>query len=252
MRFNCTFNTTLGQKGNLNYIPSYLSLMDLLEEAIKYTKEEFTPGNSNKLSEEQEVIAKYSKVFSLSHIDDLQWEEFHEFMFFSNNHHWKSLQRHAGKLKPNFDKLKIALKILLNEDMPIGERLKRTISADAENKVAGLGPALATAILKVSFPEKYAVYNDKVEEAVNLIQDNKYSKNNFAEQYEDFNRYANDLAKQHGISLWELDWAWLYITEYSKENNDTSHGGPNDGGESKSGKSVMYNEDPETNTMLFC
>lgn len=224
--------------------------MDLINEAINHTKKEFGPGNSDKLSTEKEVIARYSKVFITSHINDLQWEEFHGFMLFSNNHHWSSLQRSSGALKANFDKLKIALKILLNEDMPIEERLQRTVSVDGENKVTGLGPALVTAILTVAFPEKYAVYNSTVEKAINLIQDNMYSKNYFARQYENFNEYANNLAKEYSISLWELDWAWYFINSQFKEDKNTipivsKIGLPNEEEELNSGKIVMDNEDLE-------
>ena len=222
--------------------------MDLLEEAIEDTKEKFSPGNSGKfLSEESEVIDRYGKIFSLSHIDDLQWGEFHGFLLYEkHNKHWKNLQRRSPK-EADFDKLKMALKILLNEDMPIGERLRDTVSTKGKNKVPGLGPAVVTAILTVVFPQKYAVYNGTVVDAMNLIQNEKYSRetNYFVEHYEEFNKYANDLAKQHGISLWELDWAWLYITEHPRKHPDIPVNGSNDDKKSKSGKSVMYNEDPD-------
>ena len=194
--------------------------MSLLEDAIKYTKEQFSVANSEELSQEREFIDKYSKVFSLSHIDDLQWKEFHDFLKEEYKKPWSLLYLYSTKLEANFDKLKIVLKILLDESKPIGERLRETVSDKGKFKVPKFGPAVATAILIVVFPEKYAVYNGTVVEAMNLIQNATYSttRNYFAEHYEEFNKYANDLAKQHGISLWELNWAWQYITEHPEEN----------------------------------
>ncbi len=225
--------------------------MDLLEEAIKYTKEQFNPSNSNKLlSQEKEVINMYGTIFSPSHIDGLQWEKFHDFLLFDNNTHWPGLPRNGPK-QTDFDKLKIALKILLDENKQIGERLMKTVSDNGENKVYGLGPAVATAILIVVFPEKYAVYNGTVVEAMNSIQnEKKYSRdrNYFVKHYEEFNKYANDLAKQHGISLWELDWAWYYIANHPEDKGTSpsvSNVGSSNDIASNSDKIVMYNEDPE-------
>ena len=228
--------------------------MGLLEDAIKNTKERFSLENSEELAQEQAVIAEYSKVFSPDHIDDLQWGKVHDFLIKSKNNHWDDLQRNSGILEANFDKLKIALKILLDESLPIRERLRETVSARGEFKAPGMAEALATAILTVVFPKKYAVYNGKVVKALDLIHNKKYPKNHFVDQYEEFNKYANDLAKQNGISLWELDWVWLYITEHYKgedkeENKDENKDKPtnvsNDDKKSNSGKSFMYNEDPE-------
>ena len=226
--------------------------MGLLEDAIKNTKERFSIANSEELSQEHEVIDKYSKVFSPDHIDDLQWEEVYGFLSSKeNNKHWTGLQRNRSTLENNFDKLKIALKILLDESKPIGERLRETIHAKGEFKAPGMAEALATAILTVVFPKKYAVYNGKVVEAANLIWNKKYSTeaNFVVEHYEEFNKYANDLAKQHDISLWELDWVWLYITKHYKrkdkgEDTDKPTKASNYDKKLNLDRSFMYNEDP--------
>ncbi len=226
--------------------------MSLLEDAIKNTKERFSIADSEALSQEHEVIDKYSKIFSPSYIDDLQWKKFQDFLSEDENHHWPHYERLGPQLEANFDKLKIALKILLDESKPIGERLKETVSDKGEFKVQNFGPAVATAILTVVFPKKYAVYNETVVKAMNSIQnEKKYSRdrNYFVQHYEEFNKYANDLAKQHGISLWELDWVWYYIIKHPGGNPDTSQNGSNIGSSndiaSNSDKIGTYNEDPD-------
>ena len=212
--------------------------MNLVESAAKFTKNEFKPTNKQDLRKiEKEVISKYKAIFTLDHIDKLEWEEFRGFTKFSNNRHWSNLHRYNGALEADFARLKVALKLLLDEKIPIKERLERTVSLDGSEKVTGFGPALATAILTVAFPTKYAVYNNPVERAVNRVQSKKYSKSYFAEQYEEFNRYANKIAKDSGLTLWEMDWAWFYVNNnYKKYNLE-----PN---EERSGKSGDNNNSP--------
>lgn len=186
--------------------------MGLLEDAIAHTKKEFSPDNKeNLLGTEESVIKKYKAIFNLEHIKILKWEEFRSFTLFANNQHWSNMHRYNWALEADFERLKEALKVLLNEDIPITKRLKETVSIEGSLKVTGFGPALATAILTVAFPERYAVYNNVVEEAINKIQDKKYSKSKFAEQYEGFNRYVNELAKKNGITFWEMDSSWFFI-----------------------------------------
>ena len=56
------------------------------------------------------------------------------------------------------------------------------------------------------------------------------------------------MAKQHGISLWELDWAWYYIANHPEDKGTSpsvSNVGSSNDIASNSDKIVMYNEDPE-------
>ena len=212
-------------------------IMGVLDDGIAKAKKDFAPGSENKRTE-KEVIDKFGKIFSKNHIDELTWDEFRDFTLYKHNHHWTNMNRSNGFLKRDFKILKEALKVLLDETLPINERLKKTLPKDAPLKAEGTGPALFTSILTVSFPQKYAVYNNTTINAANSVLPNEnFSKPNFIDEYEHFNEITKDIANKNGLTLWEMDWVWDYIirtqsgdvgTDSSDEEN--SREGVNEGG----------------------
>ncbi len=185
--------------------------MDLLTKAIERVKNEFTPGSDRK-SVEQEVIKEFGEIFSLGNIDKLTWEEFRKFTLFKYNHHWSNMFRYNKFLKRDFDTLKEAIKVILDESIPIKERLEKTLPKDAPLKAEGTGPAIITSILTVAYPEKYAVYNNTTISAANKVFTGEhFSRESFIEEYEHYNKVVSELAKNNGLTLWEMDWVWSYI-----------------------------------------
>ncbi len=199
--------------------------MGLLEDGVKHAKKLFTQGSEN-LADEMSVIRKYSQIFNLKTIEDLTWEQLYGFTLWRNNKHWTNLQRENSKLKNNFEKVKGALRQLLNEDISITERLILTIPSEAKYKADGLGPAIVTAILTVAFPDKYMVFNNTVIAAINALQEmgeldtglGEIKKYKFIEQYDPLNRLVVGIAKKHGLSLWQMDWVWFYVIDFLNEN----------------------------------
>lgn len=197
--------------------------MGILEDAINETKKDFSKEENKK--NEREVIEKFGKIFNLNHIDELSWDEFRDFTLFKNNHHWRNMQRANGVLKRDFNILKEALKVLLNENLPIKDRLEKTLPKDAPLKAEGTGPAIFTAILTVAFPNKYAVYNNITIKATNLVfKDEHFSRNHFIDEYEHFNKKANEIAKKNAITLWEMDWVWSHIGMGEQTATETEQG----------------------------
>ena len=185
--------------------------MNLLDEAIENAKKKFAPGSENKKIE-KEVIEVFGKIFSTSHIDELTWEEFRNFTLDKYNHHWTNMFRYNGFLKRDFNVLKQALKVLLDEKIPIDERLRKTLPGDAPLKAEGTGPALFTSILTVAYPHRYAVYNNTTVKSTNLVLHGEhFSKNHFVEEYAHYNKVVTELARKNGLTLWEMDWVWGYI-----------------------------------------
>lgn len=205
--------------------------MDLLTKAIERAKKEFAPG-SEKKKIEQEVIKNFGKVFSLENIDKLTWEEFQNFTLFRYNHHWSSMSRYNSFLRRDFTKLKESLKVILDENLPIKERFEKTLPKDASLKAEGTGPAIITSILTVAYPNKYAVYNNITISAANKVLINEhFSRAHFIEEYEYYNNIVSELAKNNGLTLWEMDWVWSYIeynqvgetnTDVDDDQNDTT------------------------------
>ena len=101
---------------------------------------------------EGNVITKWSKKFNLNNIDNITKNDFN-FFNYTENHHWKNIHRYKNKI--NLDDFRNGLKILLNESKDIGERFKEAIGMVKYLKIATASP-----ILLVSNPEKYGIWNN--------------------------------------------------------------------------------------------
>lgn len=136
-----------------------------LEAIIKQAHQEWKE-NPQKAKEEQEVISKYGKMFNPKNIDNLTAKDFQHFLNYKNNKHWKSLERVGPEITRDIEKFKKTLKLLLDESVPIGERIKRIRDNKSSEYHKGFGSAYYTPILLVVYPDKYPVINKIVKYAL--------------------------------------------------------------------------------------
>ena len=156
---------------------------------------------------ETNVIKEYGEYFRSGNFD---WDIFEKFTKYDYNKEWTSLDRNNIRLKPQFDKLKNTIRRLLDESLPIQERLQDVIRGKYKVKGAKIG--IFSAILLVSYPDKYATWNSRTLDAVNGILDDDEKKfKDPARDYQRFNNFVNGIAKDNGLTLWELDWLWSRI-----------------------------------------
>jgi len=127
-----------------------------LQEAIKKTKKEYE--NVERKNEEIEVIEKYGSMFNPSNLDSLNKEDFKSFLLIKNNKHWEGIHRQGNMITQDMTKLKNALKILLDEEKPIEERLNFLFPKNKAGYIKGLGRAIVTPILMVVYPTKGCSY----------------------------------------------------------------------------------------------
>lgn len=189
----------------------------ILSDAIKKTKDFFAPNSRAKLRED-DVIEHFQEIFSPKNLDKLTWDKFEPVFDERRNFHWSGLGQAKHYFNKSVDALIPALKVLLDETIDITQRLKLTIPSGAKYKVKGSGQGIYTPILMFVYPTKYAVFNDPVSKAINkLIAEgsldlgvSSVGNYNFVEIYEKFNKFALKLAKDNGLTLWELDWMWAF------------------------------------------
>jgi hypothetical protein len=156
------------------------------------------------------VLASYRAVFAPDHLPLLTEGEFKEFLHFENNHHWTGLERKGYSLCADMPRLREALTILLDESQPIRGRLDRLTPKAAPPFMPKFGKALVTAILHVTQPDKYGVYNGTSEagmEAVGVLPSFERGAS-FSDRYVEVNKTLNELASELGIDLWTLDALW--------------------------------------------
>src|SRR3954471_13781445 len=120
---------------------AYESAVDRLRGVLEAVR---TGGNDeigNILRARDPVIARYGPIFSPEHVAVLREEDFRSFLQFKNNHHWTGINRQVTALTGRMDVLRSTLALLLNESVPIHERIDVVLGPD---RISGLGKAVAT------------------------------------------------------------------------------------------------------------
>ncbi len=148
------------------------------------------------------VLARYQPVFKMENIPMLREEDFRSFLYFENNRHWSGLYRKGLAICEDMDLLRESLTILLNPKLPLSERYNKAVS-----KIKGFGKALATAILMISSPDKYGVWNSTSEKALKQVElwHDFVRARTPGQQYEQINQLLLQLAADLRIDLWTLD-----------------------------------------------
>ncbi len=187
--------------------------MDLsLQKAIEIVKRDYQTPEA--IDIEQAVISKYGQIFNPKNLDNLTAEDFKSFLLFKNNKHWHGISRYASRITSDMTKLKNVLKLLLDESLPIKERLDKIRPKNKPPLVKGLGRAVLTPILLMVYPDKYCVYNFRVEQGLKRFGlFPSFKKESFSEEYIEINKIIKDLAKKYGLTLWQIDCLWAINPE---------------------------------------
>lgn len=170
------------------------------------------------------VYGKYKDMFRPANIKNLDIEKFLHFFNYSENEHWTGLTQNIASLAVDPKKLKDALLLLLDESIPLRERINKVTGAgNLPGMVKGFGPARLSAFLNVASQGKYGVYNRISMEGLSKIGMNPASSKGWStldlgERFAQVNDVLKDISAQYDISLWALDWVWFAIA-YPKESD---------------------------------
>jgi len=180
-----------------------------LESAVAAVKKELkeVPG---KAQLENKVINEFGRLFALENIDNITAEQFQDFCDINRNNHW-TIHRHKTNITKDMKQLKKSLKILLNESIPITDRLKRLRERTNPDYQLYLGKAYFSPILLITNPNKYPVYNDTVKKALDKLDIYKDKTSKIWKRYPEVQKIILDLAKKYNLSLWEMDWVWWKV-----------------------------------------
>ena len=159
------------------------------------------------------VIARYQEVFDPKRLAHITEEEFRGFLIPTNNQHWSGLARRGTALCGDMNRLRDGLSILLDESRPLKERLEELVPKAKPPFMKNFGKALITAILHVSHPDKYGVYNSTSEAgmvAVGAFPEFDRG-SSFADRYLKINETLLRLACELRTDLWTLDGLWWRV-----------------------------------------
>jgi hypothetical protein len=160
------------------------------------------------------VLARFQPMFSAEHITKITEEEFRSFLLLENNHHWSGLHRQGPRMCANMDQLREALAILVDETQPVADRLDRTIEM-----VSGMGKNVASAILLVTQPDRYGVWNNRSEANMKRLSIwPKFDRGeSFGSRYVKVNQILLQIQDTLQIDLWTLDALWWYLDQEESE-----------------------------------
>ena len=187
------------------------------EEAVQILKKhlnELKNGRSELYSQivqpRDEVLTRFQPVFSLDSLDQLTEAEVKDFLLFENNQHWTGLHRHGSRMCADMDTLRGAIRFVLDENQKLEMRLDKAISM-----VKGMGKAVISAILLITYPEKYGVWNNTSEGGLKELDlwprfDRGAS---FGYRYKRINQILMELAEALETDLWTLDVLWWFLKE---------------------------------------
>lgn len=190
--------------------------LEHLQRVLTRVRQGQDEGLSQIVGAQSEVLRRYQLVFSDENLPHLTREDFVGFLQYKNNRHWSGIHRHSSKITEDMDALRDALRILLDESLPLRERLDLLYPPTGGKLIQGFGPATFTPVLFVRYPKKYGVYNRPLEtglKKLGLWNDLLPSATPFSERYVKVNELLLDFARELDIDLWTLDALWWRAQE---------------------------------------
>jgi hypothetical protein len=155
--------------------------------------------------QEAEVCQYFGVIFSDKGINTLTKQDMTGFLSYRQNHRWREISRED--VTADMERLRAALRILTDAQRPIAERLNLLEPGRGEGAVKHLGKAKLTALLLVTAPKEFGVWNDYSERAlVNMgLMPEFEAGMGLGDQYNLFNMALTELSEHYRVSLWWLD-----------------------------------------------
>jgi hypothetical protein len=155
--------------------------------------------------QELEVTQYFGVIFSPKGIATLTKQDMTGFLSFRQNKRWREISKED--VTADMGRLQQALLVLVDDDLPVAERLNRLEPGRGEMAVPYLGKAKLTPILLMTQPRKYGVWNDYSERALRgmgLFPEFGEGQR-LGDQYAQVNEALVGLAERYRVSLWWLD-----------------------------------------------
>ena len=129
----------------------------------------------------------------------------HYLLVHKNNKHWRGLHRQSGRITSDMETLRSSLDLLLYGEGDIAPRFTKSLRA-----VKGMGPATASALLLVKYPDRYGVWNGTSEKGMKTLKVWPAFRHGASkgEKYVAINKVLLSLADETEMDLWTLDALW--------------------------------------------
>ena len=194
-----------------------IRLQDLLDEQKTNPDKDFLDITQNK----EKALSHFQPIFAREHISVLTREAFSSFLLIKNNHHWDSLHRVGKYLVEDMPLLREALLILLDESIPIKNRINELRPErywSSNSMVSHLGMPDLSAILLIDFPEKYGVWNNTSDAGMKAARlwESRWEKQDTGTTYCEMIDIYKALCRELNIDQWTLDVLWWVLKKKEK------------------------------------
>ena len=160
----------------------------------------------------EEALDRYGLILSPERVGGIEKERYLGFLRDENKQHTMGLGRGIS-MTEDMPRLREALAVLVDERLPLKERLDRLRPPGGEPMVKGLGPSVITAFLHFVDPDRYGILNgasERVMRRLGLYPDLPNTAS-LAERYEAVNRVLLRLATALDVDLGLLDALWWRV-----------------------------------------
>lgn len=167
------------------------------------------------VTKRDEVVGRFGPLFR--NPASLSQQDYLDFLSFQHNHHWTGLERLGRRAAQDMGNLRDAITILVDETLPISERIDTALSM-----VHGVGVGTLTPMLLLSFPDRYGVLNGTSEPEMRElgIWPTFPRGASVGKKYEVVNSALLDLASELGVDLWTMDALWWQSKLERQDNGD--------------------------------
>lgn len=161
------------------------------------------------IADREGVLARYQPTFRSENLPKLTADEFKSFLVFRNNRHWVGLHRIGPEVCADMPRLRNALALLVDESRPIAERIN-DLAPGRPKAVSGMGRGIMTAVLLVAFPDKYGVWNNTSQGAMEQLGVwSEFDRGmTLGARYARVNSVILEVARELEVDLWTLDGLW--------------------------------------------
>lgn len=164
------------------------------------------------VTKRDEVMGRFGPLFRDP--SGLSQQDYLDFLSFQHNHHWTGLERLGRAAAHDMDNLRDAISILVDETIPLSERIDTSVAM-----VHGVSTGTITPMLLLAFPDRYGVWNGTSEPEMRErgLWPTFPRGASDGRKYEIINSVLLSLADDLGIDLWTLDALW-WQSKLEREN----------------------------------
>jgi predicted RNA-binding Zn-ribbon protein involved in translation (DUF1610 family) len=161
----------------------------------------------------KQAYVEFREKLSADKFHDLEQisKNFKEWLLFRNNLSWTTLQRTGYQALRKPERLADLLFLLQNDELDVGERVRRGLKG--EEKVRGIGQGILTALLHTFYDDKYCVWNSRTQETLEILRRPTKRHSDIGKTYKEVNSRLHELTEELNTDLTTTDGFMWFISK---------------------------------------